>query len=76
MKRLIDKCTYGDILEHLDDDPLRRMSPPLYPCPVCNRYAMKNGGWMRRNEALIFTSNPPKTQFVCDICGHTEYHTG
>ena len=39
----------------------KEWSEPLFFCPQC-------GGTVRRNEAQIFMSNPPRYLYACDNC--------
>lgn len=41
-------------------------SCPKYKCEVC-------GGNMRKNLAIVPTSNPAQYKYVCDQCYHVDY---
>lgn len=40
-------------------------SKPLYKCPKC-------GGDVRRNDATVLLSYPPKHRYECDNCEYSE----
>ena len=49
----------------LDYKPTKRFE--ARECPHCI------GGIMHENTSIALTSNPPKYEWVCDVCGHREY---
>lgn len=45
-----------------------KWSEPRYKCPKCDE------GGMRREEDMIYTSNPPCHRYECDKCGYSTFH--
>lgn len=55
----------SELIENLIPD---MWSEPKYQCPECE------DGSMRKNLFKVLTSYPPKYEYQCDKCGHTEFH--
>lgn len=47
---------------------MNKWSEPKYKCPKCNE------GGMRKEEDIIYTSNPPCYRYECDHCGYSTFH--
>lgn len=45
---------------------MEQWSEILCKCPLCGRMGI------RKNNLIVYTSNPPKYEYECNVCGYNE----